>query len=217
MKWFRFTLTSDGPSDRSLMPIINWTLEQNTHLRDFTIVPQFYDPRGSVTPGRKLEDRLRSAIEHFPCDVLFVHRDAERESPEKRRQEIETAVVALANSISHWVSVIPVRMTEAWLLIDERAIRQSADNPNGIVSLELPRLSRLEHLPDPKEMLNQQIVIASEKSGRRLERLKRPAELAWRRGRVAELIENYSPLRSLDAFQAFEEHCHVAIDNLMIT
>jgi hypothetical protein len=199
------------------MPIINWALKQNDQLRNVTIVPQFYDPRGTMTPSRKLEERLQDAIKLFPCDVLFIHRDAEREPPEKRRREIDMAIAALGNSVSYWVPVIPVRMTEAWLLIDEKAIRQSADNPNGNVALKLPRLSRLESEPDPKEILNQQIIIASEKSGRRLEKLRRPSELAWRRGRVAELINDYRPLRSLDAFQAFAERCLTVIDDLMKT
>jgi hypothetical protein len=197
------------------MPIINWILEQNEQLRDVTLVPQFYDPKGLMTSGRKLEERLLNAIQHFPCDVLFIHRDAEREPPERRRQEIDMAIVAFAHPVSYWVPVIPIRMTEAWLLIDERAIRQSADNPNGTIALKLPRLSRLESEPDPKEVLNQQIIIASAKSGRRLANLKRPSELAWRRGRVAELIDDYRPLRSLGAFQAFEAHCYAVIDDLM--
>jgi hypothetical protein len=91
-------LTSDGTSDRSLIPIINWALEQNDQLRDVTIVPQFYDPRGTMTPSRKLEERLQDAIKLFPRDVLFVHRDAEREPPEKRRREIDMAIAALGNS-----------------------------------------------------------------------------------------------------------------------
>jgi hypothetical protein len=105
------------------MPIINWALKQNDQLRDVTIVPQSCDPRGTMTPSRKLEERLQDAIKLFPCDVLFIHRDAEREPPEKRRREIDMAIAALGNSVSYWVPVIPVRMTEAWLLIDEKAIR----------------------------------------------------------------------------------------------
>lgn len=114
--------------------------------------------------------------------------DAERESRAVRQGEIETAVSASLNTVSYWIPVIPVRMTEAWLLIDERAIRQAADNPNGSVPLNLPSVSRLERFPDPKALLNELLIEASEKTGRRRAKFRRISELAWRRGRVADLI-----------------------------
>jgi hypothetical protein len=39
------------------------------------------------------------------------------------------------------VCVVPVRMMEAWLLIDEMAIRRVAGNPNGRIPIELPVLN----------------------------------------------------------------------------
>lgn len=186
------------------MTIINWTLAQYKPDVDLQIIAQFADPRTGAAPSRQLTERLRDAISRFPCDILFIHRDAEREPSGQRRNEIETAIAILAVTPSYYVPVIPVRMTEAWLLIDEEAIRRAADNPNGSVRLALPQISRLEFLPDPKESLNRLLVEASEKTGRRLAKFKQIPELAWRRGRVAELIEDYTPLRSLDAFKAFE-------------
>lgn len=106
-------------------------------------------------------------------------------------------------------------MTEAWLLIDEQAIRQAADNPNGSVRLKLPTVLTLELLPDPKELLNELLVEASEKTGRRLEKFRRVSELAWRRGRVTELIEDYRLLRSLGAFQVFEKHLDQIMHQLL--
>jgi hypothetical protein len=51
------------------------------------------------------------------------------------------------------VCVIPVKMTEAWLLIDEKAIREAAGNPKGRQPLNLPKPSKTEELSDPKETL----------------------------------------------------------------
>ena len=61
------------------------------------------------------------------------------------------------------------------------------------------------------------LIEASEKTGRRLVKFRRISELAWRRGRVADLIEDYSPLRLLRAFNAFENHVDHAINQLMTT
>ncbi len=94
-------------------------------------------------------------------------------------------------------------MTEAWLLIDEGAIRRAADNPSGTAALDLPEIDRLEEVPDPKEILHRSLLAASEKRGRRRDSFRR--SLARRVYRVADLIPGYADLRRLAAFRAFEE------------
>ncbi len=103
---------------------------------------------------------------------------------------------------SCFVPVVPVRMTEAWLLIDEGAIRRAASNPNGTQELELPAIARLEDLSDPKTALHDMLLKASEKRGRRLDQFRKRIPSAVHR--VAELITDFRPLRQLDAFRAFE-------------
>ena len=96
--------------------------------------------------------------------------------------------------------VIPIRMQEAWLLIDEQAIRTAANRPNGQAPLNLPRRVSLESLPDPKRILYDALVTASERHGRHLKRVR----VAAAAHRVSELIEDYRPLRGLSAFDALE-------------
>jgi hypothetical protein len=91
-------------------------------------------------------------------------------------------------------------MTEAWLLCNEQAIRTAAGNSRGDQPLNLPSFHSLENLPDPKNRLYETIRTASELGGRRLKRLP-VAEYA---ARVAELIEDFSPLRQLSAFRELE-------------
>jgi hypothetical protein len=57
------------------------------------------------------------------------------------------------------VPVIPIRMTEAWLLLDEAEIRRVAGSPNGKVSLGLPKAKDVESIPDPKAQLAQTLAI----------------------------------------------------------
>jgi hypothetical protein len=92
-------------------------------------------------------------------------------------------------------------MQEAWLLFDELAIRTAADNPRGRMPLDLPLPERLEEIPNPKDMLWRSLLSAS---GLRPGRLRRffPAP---RIHRLAELIEDFSPLRRLSAFEALED------------
>ena len=151
---------------------------------------------------KNLADKIAKAIDLYPCELLFVHRDAEGASPEMRREEIRTALDSIGNSQSRprHVCVVPVKMSEAWLLFDETAIRKAAGNPNGAITLSLPLPRRVENLPDPKEILFGLIRSASELSGRRLRNLSESRA----RVRLAELIDDFSPLRQLAGFNTFE-------------
>jgi len=198
------TLAGDGSTDRALRPVLEWFLGQLPFLqrRGFTVQV--------AAPGVNLHERLSRAVQEYPCDVLFVHRDAEREPREKRVEEIRRAVITAG--VPACVPVVPVRMTEAWLLIEEGAIRRAAGNPNGEVSLPLPRLASLETVPDPKKLLRSCLIQASEKTGRRLQQFER--DLPDRVQRVAELISDFSPLRQLPAFRDFESEAREALERL---
>lgn len=209
MKRLRYTLFADGTSDRTLMRIIEWTL--GDVLGDASLAGQFADLRQLSAPRAHLTRRLAEAVELYPCDVLFVHRDAERESLEKRVEEIGQA--ASGESLPVHVPVVPVRMTEAWLLIDEHAIRQAADNPNGDTNLDMPAPGRIESIPDPKEMLEDLLRRASEKSGRRLHKFTKAIE--QRKNRVAEYIEDFEPLKRLSAYQTFEREAQDVVRQVL--
>jgi hypothetical protein len=91
-------------------------------------------------------------------------------------------------------------MQEAWLLFNEAAVRSAAGNPRGNQLLQIPNISRVEQLPNPKEILHQLLRDASGLTGRRLKQF----SVYERVHRVAELIDDFSPLRPLSAFQALE-------------
>lgn len=194
-----FALLTDGGSDRALLPIAKWVFEQQ--------VPTEVQVRGEAAdlsslrePPRRLTDRISRAIEFYPCTVLLVHRDAEAQDPELRHREIEAAYrqVQTKSTCSH-VGVVPVRMTEAWLLFDEGALRKAAGNPNGKMPLNLPNTPESE--PDPKRILLEALREASGLRGRRRKRFQ--PETA--RFILANLIDDFSPLQQLAAFRRFEQ------------
>ncbi len=164
MSFLRYTLVTDGTSDIVLKYPIEWAMEQLTPI-DFE--GYWADPSLQRPAFRGFRDRLKTALEYYPCDLLFVHRDAERQPREKRVAEILDAVRCLSSSPPA-VCVVPVRMTEAWLLIDEPALREAAGKPNGQVGLDLPPGSSLESVPNPKRTLFDALRKASELSGRKL-------------------------------------------------
>ena len=207
MQVIRFTLVADGSSDRALLPVLVWLLRE--HFGSIPIQPEFSDLRRLRNPPRKLFERIAKSIELYPCDLLFVHRDAEHETIDKRKGEIRESLERSAiDETLPVVCVIPVRMQEAWLLIDQFALRKAAGNPLGRQPLHVPDPKRLEDLPDPKQTLHELLRQASGLHGRRLERFNR--DVRNHVHRVAQQIGDFGPLRRLPAFQQLE-HSVVAI------
>jgi hypothetical protein len=90
-------------------------------------------------------------------------------------------------------------MTEAWLLLDEEAIRGAAGNPNGKEPLDLPRAP--DQIPNPKDVLGELLKQASGLSGRRKKSF-RPERHIWQ---IPGCMRDFTILRRLEAFVDFEK------------
>jgi hypothetical protein len=202
----RFTLVAEGPTDRVLLYPLRSLLSGLGVAEPMDA--SFVDWRVLPDPPKTMEEKIQVALELYPCDLLFIHRDADRETREVRVRQIRQAM-EYAGSCRPYVCVVPVRMMEAWFLFDEAAIRRGAENPEGRNPLDLPTFSKVERLPDPKAILNRALREASERGRRRLRGFK-DGEAIYR---VAEQISDFSPLRSLPAFQALEADLRSVLKN----
>ncbi|WP_426103776.1 hypothetical protein [Massilia sp. TSP1-1-2] len=189
----RYTLVADGSSDQLPMHVIDWLIA--FHRPDLAVTGSFARDLGRV--GSRLSDRLPAALTLYPCDMLFVHRDTEGVAIAERVREIDEAARPLH---SHWVPVVPARMTEAWLLSDEIAIRAVAENKYGHVRLDLPPKREWETVINPKQVLFDALVLASGKTRRAQARFSLPKARAM----VAAWTTDFSPLRGLASFDALE-------------
>ena len=201
------TLLTDGSSDVALLPILEWAIRQ--HVGEIAVQCEWADLRRLPSQPRGLGARIVKAVELYPCDMLFVHRDAEGQDPGRRYEEINAAVLVatdLGFNLPH-VCVVPVRMQEAWLLLDPAAIRSAADNPNGKAPLNLPPPRRIESLPDPKDVLYHSLKAASELGGGRLKRF-RPEQRAHS---VPRYMTDFRVLRHLPAFVRMEEDIRIVV------
>lgn len=201
MSVLRYSLLSDGSSDRALLHVLRYLLLANGVV--LPIHSQWVDFRQFPKPPGRLPDRIRLALDWFPCDLLFVHRDAESASLAERRREIEMAVATVsvdASTAPPAICVVPVRMTEAWFLFSESALREAAGNPNGRLPLALPFLEQVESIPDPKRLLHEALREASGLQRRRRRAFSVDAALH----RLAEIVDDYGPLRALPAFRSLE-------------
>lgn len=210
MSRLNYGLITDGSSDRALIPILTWLLKQ--YLDSSTVVGEWIDFRDFNESRSGLAERIRWGAKLYAYDLLFIHRDAEHSRFfDARYQEIRKALhdAFPDGKPVPAVCVVPIRMQEAWLLIDESAIRKAAGNPNGHAKLILPPPTDLEQEPDPKARLYELLRLASGLSGRKLHKF-RPQKAAHF---VTEGIEDFSVLRELSAFQRLESDIVDLISN----
>lgn len=207
MRQIDCTLVADGATDVALLPILNWVATQ--HSGGALVHCEWADLRHLPASQRALADRIRDAIRLFPCQLLFVHRDAEGQEPDWRYDEIRTAVQSVEEEAGQmpYVCVVPVRMQEAWLLLDEVAVRRASGNPHGRVDIGLPPSKTIEDLADPKAWLYQALSTASNLRGRRLKKFS-PARQALL---IADYMTDFSILRALPAFRRLESDVRTAL------
>lgn len=201
MMELRYTLVTDGSSDKVFLPILTWLLRE--HGVTYPIQAVWADLRHLRRPPRELSERLKWSMDLYPGDLLFVHRDAETAPRHLRVEEIHKALRQLREPLGKQhpvVCIVPIRMQEAWLLLEEAAIRKAAGNPSGRQPLSLPHPRDLENLPDPKGILYELLRQASDLSGRRLKNLRVSIGVQ----RVVEYTQDFTLLRTLSAFVALE-------------
>lgn len=211
MKSLRYTLLSDGSSDAALIPILQWLLKENGV--SIPIAAKKPDFGRYPKPPKTLPEKIAYALKEGPCDLLFIHRDAEKQNWQLRADEIQHAVEQTQEEYPQpTLPVIPVRMTEAWLLFNEQAIRTAAGNPNGTETLELPALAKLEELPDPKSDLRDLLKTASGLHGRRLSNFRWEASIQ----KIPNHITDFSDLRRLSAFLQLEKSLYEVISEQLM-
>lgn len=205
----RFALVAEGSSDGGLVRILKDLCVRcgaEEALGDF--------PRLDHLParvGHRAENKVTTALELLPdTNLVFVHRDADRHAPEKVRSQI-AAALRRVEAPPH-VAVVPVREMEAWLLTDAKAIREVVGNSNGRAALPLPPLRKIEDVPDPKALLREALVIASELTGRRAEAVKQQFPL-HRRG-LLDTLDLDGPVSSLPAIVRLRTDISAALKTL---
>jgi hypothetical protein len=149
------------------------------------------DVRSRIEAGEKLTGG--------GLDLIVVHRDADNAGSTSRRAEIEQAVTVLASTPAV-LPVVPIRMTEAWLLLDETAIRTVAGNPRGRTNLDLPKLHEVEGHADPKNLLNECLLKAADVTGRRRERIAK--RFGQNRRQLLERLDRNGPVTRLESWKA---------------
>ncbi len=211
MELIRYTLIVDGSSDKALMNIIKWLLDDL-----YPKTPNkgsFADFKNLQHPPKKGD--IKGQIEYtkalYPFDILFYHRDAEANKKNIVDDRISEIVKHLDEDLlSRTICVVPIKMMENWLLLDETAIKKAAGNRNYNKSLGLPSVNAIENISEPKVFLHELLKNVSGLKGRQLKNFNVHQAVHL----VAENITDFSSLRQLSAFNKFEESLKTTIKNL---
>ena len=163
-----YAVVADGETDRLLVPIIQWAVHRLDPGVEI-LEPEFRKRSGSIT------DFLRTYS--TGAMLIFVHRDSEGLALEERLKEFDTV------DRPEVVPVVPVRMSESWILFDGSAIAQAAGSASALVPVTVPSIVQIENIPDPKDRLNRLLFkAAGSPVGRRGRNFKR--SIAQRRVRA---------------------------------
>jgi hypothetical protein len=202
----RILFTGEGTSDDGLVPHIEAVAASAGKPVSITS-PDF--GRLGFTSCHAVPEKLRRVREFGDdYDLIIVHRDADGASASDRREEIAKAVAAEWPVHPH-IAVVPVRMLEAWLLLDEPGIRQVAENPNGRTKLSLPKGVAAEKIVDPKKLLKDTLATASGYTGRRLAGFQK--RFPHHRHKLLERLDPYGPVSQLPSWQGFMDDLKTAI------
>jgi len=201
MKELKYTLIADGSSDKTLLRIIKWLLDDlypkmptEGVLADFRGLPQ---------PPKTLNEKLNAAKRFFPYDIIFIHRDAESVSTKAIQQRLTEIGKEIGEvEFNKSVCIIPIKMMETWLLIDVEAIKKAAGNRNFQGIINLPNIKKLEKEQQPKKLLHDLLKESCGLKGRNLKNFNENKAIHL----VAENIQDYSILRNLEAFRCFEKN-----------
>ncbi len=175
-------LYAEGRTDERFLPII----AQRTAVRllsEFSqrsvdvLEPIILDAQPK---SARSENILLVARQARGYHLLFVHADADDPSPTRAMQEriapgfqaVQDALNLGESVCGHLIPVVPVQMTEAWMLADGDALREIIGATHSAQELNIPARSRLvEAIADPKERLRQ--VLAASDAGRTRRRRQR--------------------------------------------
>lgn len=201
MNGIAYTLIGDGSSDRALVPILNWLLQESGV--GCAIQPTWGDLSRLGRRPSSLAEKICRAFELYPCDLMFVHRDAESTPPDERRSEVVSALKSAEEEIGGLIGVpvIPVKMTEAWLMFSEDIIRKASGNPRGSNTLSIPSPDQWEQVSNPKAVLHDLLREACGLGTRRRGAL----NVYSCARRIPELADDFSALRRLAAFRLLED------------
>lgn len=215
----------EGRADERFLPVLLQREAEDILLNYGRVSVDVIEPfllRPSESFSSHAERLKRLAQDAAGYHVLVVHGDADSPSADRAMHErfqpglglISAARQAGTRVCGHVIPMIPIRMTEAWMLADAEAFYKTIGTRLLPEQLGLPsRPQHVESISEPKQTLLQAISIALADRPRR--RRDPQQELVNLQDMLARQIR-LDMLRRVPAFQRFEEDLHAALRALQL-
>ncbi|MFD0817826.1 DUF4276 family protein [Micromonospora zhanjiangensis] len=180
---------------RALAEICVTEFEDSVEVAD---VQPLRDRRGPCSVGEVIELVEQNSASFL---IIFFHHDQGGSAERVEREWLQPLRNQWGSRPERLVTVIPVRETEAWLLADGEALRNTLGVRWSDADLGLPRRARdVEQISDPKKVLDQIMC-----------RVSRPVRSHY--GQLGELI-SLEKLREVPAYRRWWDDSRVALEAL---
>ncbi|OQX24118.1 MAG: hypothetical protein BWK80_22480 [Desulfobacteraceae bacterium IS3] len=192
MKTVVFALYAEGRTDERFLPIIIRRTVQNILIRHGELPVNVAEPTvlklKKSKPSARAECILKAAEQASGYHALIVHADADdRMADRAMKERIQPGFDLVLkqkdkNKVCRQLApIIPIRMTEAWMLTDIKALQDVIGTDLDARKMGVPEKSKaVESLSDPKQTLQEAVRNAL-------------ANRPRRRGRIS-LASLYEPL-----------------------
>lgn len=208
--------TTEGTTDVRLLKNIIWKTFQAVAFECRTNI-EVYEPELLVKNGDSFNEQiLNLTIKHNYFHVICVHRDSDSPSMDNSIQNMinpsfEAVITHDGDNCKVLVPLIPVQMSEAWMLVNRELLKSKIGTNLSDQELGFPiRTKQIEGISDPKELINNAIRIARDSSSKRRRRNFTIANLY---SPISQELE-ISDLEKLDSFKFFKDNVRIAFEKL---
>lgn len=170
MPQFFWAFMGEGNTDyASIQNIVARTIDR-------LLFPLGYDTVAADIPlplqGNKQADKIVEAAHHVRgLNLLVVHLDADNRNEtnayEQRFRPGYEAVQKSSKALSHIIPVIPIRTSEAWMLADFKAFKETVGTNKTAAELGFPSNAKAVETLDAKAVFEQAVRSARPNSKRR--------------------------------------------------
>lgn len=206
MKNVALALYAEGPTDQLFLPeVIRRTAKQNLNQSGHQYIDvKPVDPISFSKSGMKRDECiLQAARRAANYNILIIHADADYRTAERALKERFYPGYSLVQQAQEDVCrcvipIVPVQMTEAWMLADPEALRTALGTSKKAQELGLPQKAKLvEADSDPKQTLK--MIVGKANTHRTRQRFVEVNSIYTLLGRKVDLLR----LGDVPAYQRF--------------
>jgi hypothetical protein len=208
--------TTEGTTDVRFLKNIIYKTFQSVAFECQTNI-EVYEPELIEKSGDTFNEQvLNLTIKHNYFHVICVHRDSDSPSADITFENsinpaFSAAISYDGNNCKILVPLVPIQMTEAWMLVNKELLKNKIGTILSDQELGLPaRIKQIEGISDPKGLINNAIRIAKNSSTKRR---RRNFTISSLYSPISQELE-ISELEKLSSYKSFKDSVRAAFEKL---